>query len=156
MEEVARKIQKGITLSVKDLQIWAEYNYLILPDEEQQIIQNFIWRKSRVNTFIAVCYPVLGFGAFAVNKFAWNITFVPNTVICLGLFGLTYKAFNYGINKDRFEAYTRMYNNYKDEVQDSKYRGLKLYGGRYASQVKERQYTSSVLDDMRVILNKNK
>ena len=109
-----------------------------------------------INRYLIIFVQVSLNGAFAVNKFAWNITFVPNTVICLGLFGLTYKAFNYGINKDRFEAYTRMYNNYKDEVQDSKYRGLKLYGGRYASQVKERQYTSSVLDDMRVILNKNK
>ena len=44
MERVARKILRGQTLNHNDLQTWVNYNYLVLPTEDQEIVQSFIWR----------------------------------------------------------------------------------------------------------------
>ena len=34
MEHVTKKINKGLPLTVRDLQTWTDYNYPILPDED--------------------------------------------------------------------------------------------------------------------------
>ena len=49
-----------------------------------------------------------------------------------------------------------MYDLYKDEVNDPRYRGLKLWGGRHVNEIKERQFTTSNLDDFKRILDRQK
>ena len=102
---------------------------------------------------LSITGPIVGFGTFAVNKYLYSRKLPANTVItCFVLFAL-HEAFNYGVYKDRMREYSRMYELYGTEVNDSKYRGLKLYKGKHVNEIKERQYTSSNIDELRLLLN---
>ena len=153
MEKVARKILRGLPLNHEELQAWAHYNFLVLPDEEQEILRQFIWRQSRVNSILSVSVPVIGFGSYAINRYIYKMSTPKNCLVQLGIVYLQWRAFNYGINKDRSKELTRMYELYGAEVNQPKYRGLKLFGGKHVNDVKEKQYTSSNVDEFRKLVD---
>ena len=116
MEDVAQKIRKGIKLDVYDYQTWVTYNFLVLPENDQQIIKDFIWRESRIVNIMSFAFPIIGYCAFAVNKYHFKFSFQANSGICLlSIFGL-YKLFNYGLLKDKLNKYSIIYEKYGDEV----------------------------------------
>ena len=38
MDQVARKIKKGVELDHKELEVWVQYNFLALPQKEQDTV----------------------------------------------------------------------------------------------------------------------
>ncbi len=116
MEDVAQKIRKGLNLDVYDLQTWVTYNFLVLPEKDQQRIKDFIWRESRIVNIMSFSFPIIGYCAFAVNKYHFKFSFQANSAICLlSIFSL-YRLFNYGLLKDKLKEYSVIYAKYGDEV----------------------------------------
>ncbi len=58
------------------------------------------------------------------------------------------------MNMDKF--YRELYTQYKDEVLLPQYRGLKLHGGKTPNQIDNKELTSSNLDDLKALINKNR
>jgi len=58
------------------------------------------------------------------------------------------------MNMDKF--YRELYTQYRDEVLLPQYRGLKLHGGKTPSYIDNKEHTSSNLDDLKALINKNR
>ena len=68
------------------------------------------------------------------------------------MIGLLVKVGLYSSERDMKSNYKQLYEQYRDEVLSPKYRGLKLYGGKKAYQIDEKEFTTSNFDDLKRIL----
>ena len=153
MDRVARKIRKGQELDLADTEAWMEYNYLVLSDEDQETIQGYIKRQRRCQTYVAATAPVMGFMAFALNKYHFKFGLPANCFICCAfIFGFE-RTFTHRLKQDKFRDFTSIYKQNMKEVQDQKFRGLKLYRGKHANKIDNKDFTTSNLDDLKLILN---
>ena len=59
----------------------------------------------------------------------------------------------YSSNRDTRNLNRDLYNKYKDEVVNPKYRGLKLYNNKKVYQIDNKEYTSSNFDDLKMLIN---
>jgi hypothetical protein len=72
------------------------------------------------------------YGFYAVSKYSYNARF-GSSIILSGLgIGALIKLGLYSSNKDMSVYYHEIYEKYKDEVINPKYRGLKLYNSKKA------------------------
>ena len=69
MEGVANKLRKGIDLELEDLEAWAQYNYLIFNQADQDQLQAFVQRANRLRAYMVASFPAVAFGAFAINRY---------------------------------------------------------------------------------------
>ena len=96
--------------------------------------------------------PVLLFTGFAINKYHFKVSLITNTIgLCAFLVGY-HQLFNYGFKKDKFREYTRIYEANKKRATDQRYRGLKLFHGKHYTKVDEPEFTTSNLDDLKILL----
>ena len=90
--------------------------------------------------------------SFAVNKYLLKARLPLNlSIILIGGYSL-HKLTHYGIVCDKDREYRRIYETYQKEVQDEKFRGLKLFKGRHVSKVVEKEFTTSNLDDFKRLM----
>lgn len=109
MDQVALKIRKGQELNLAELETWVQYNYLVLPEADQDLTQKFVLRQKRIHSYISMTAPVLLFSGYAMNKYHFKFSIVTNTVI-LGAFLFAYeRLFNYGFRKDKLKDYKRIF-----------------------------------------------
>ena len=154
MEIVAQKMRKGLTLDVDDLEVWVEYNYLVLNDRDKEIIDNFIKRKRRIRTGESALFPIVGFAIYGINKHVIQLRSPMNwTIVLASMWGL-HNLTNFGINKDKETEYRKIFDTYKNDVLDEKFRGLKLFGGKHVNKVVEKEFTTSNLDELKSMLAK--
>ena len=77
----------------------------------------------------------------------------PNFIATsLFMFGFI-KWFTYSLKQDKFREFNHIYETYKKDTLDSKYKGLKLYRGKHMNKIQEREFTTSNLEDLKSILN---
>ena len=96
------------------------------------------------------------FSAFAVFKFHWGMGSFKNIFLCGCINYSLYRAYNYSIRNDKLREYSLIYDRYKDIVTQGSYRGIKAYKGKHVNKIMEREFTSSNLDDLKVLLDNNK
>ena len=141
-------------MDVDDLSVWANYNFLVFPEDDQECLKQFLWRETKIRTYISVVCPIFGYSSFAIFKYGFKFRLGSNMLLTGGLTFSLFNLFYYGLRKEKGLKLNEMYKKYQEEVQDPKYRGLKLYGGRSVNQVREREYTSSNLDHLKMLLSK--
>ena len=156
MERVGNKIRKGLPLSVKDLTTWAHYNFLVLPEEEQDRLRGFVYRESKINSYVAVSMPIVGFATYAISKYSLKGSLFTNVLLTSAVSAMLYNGFYFGLLRDKKKALDKMYELYKDDVTKPQFRGLKLYGDKNVNQFKgeARDWTSSAIDDVKYLLAK--
>ena len=69
MERVAAKIKRDQALNVDDLSAWANYNFLVLPESDQDMLRAYVKREARINLYTSLVLPVVAFGTFATVKY---------------------------------------------------------------------------------------
>ena len=154
MEIVARKIRRGETLYLKDLKYWVAYNFLAFQKEDQLKVkelnerQQWFWRR------MSILIPPVWYGFFAIFRYQFKLGVVKNFVVSTGMIGVLVKIGLFSSDRDMKNCYSKMYEQYGDEVLSPKYRGLKLYGGKKAHQIDDKEFTSSNFDDLKQILFK--
>jgi len=58
----------------------------------------------------------------------------------------------YSSNRDMRVYYRELYDKYKDEVLNPKYRGLKLHKNKKIYQIDNKEFTSSNFDDLKALV----
>ena len=72
---------------------------------------------------------------------------------CLSVFGLVRLGLTSSKNEiDKLNQ--ELFASYRDEVTRPEYRGLKLFGGKKAYQIDNKEFTSSNLDDLKALVLK--
>ena len=128
----------------------------MLNEDDSTIVKGFIKRQKTVRTYIAVSMPLVSFSAFAINRYHLGMGNHKNMLACGILNWFLYQGFNYSIKQDKLREYSLIYSNYKDIVTKSNFRGIKAFKGKHVNKIVEREFTSSNLDDLKVLLDNNK
>lgn len=77
---------------------------------------------------------------------------MKNFFASTGMIGILVKIGLSSSERDMKSKYKELYEQYRDEVLSPKYRGLKLYGGKKAYQIDDKEFTTSNFDDLKRIL----
>lgn len=126
MEIVADKLRKAEDLNNQDLRVWATYNFLAFPEDEQAKIKQLSERQQWFYRRMSLLTPPLFYGIYAITKYQLQSRSGPALLVSIcGIFGLI-KLGLYSSNKEIDRNNTILYEKFKDEVQHPKYRGLKL------------------------------
>eukprot|EP00347_Sterkiella_histriomuscorum_P000183 403376861 len=153
MESVADKIRKAQDLNNDDLKTWVTYNFLAFPQEEQEKIKALIDRQVWFWRRAVFIIPPLFYGTYAIVSYQSKKKLLPNIIIS-GMISNGYIRLGlYSSNNDIKQLNQRLYNEYKDEVVNPKYRGLKLYKNKKVYQIDNREFTSSNFDDLKQLVN---
>lgn len=103
---------------------------------------------------MSVLTPFLFYGIYAITKYQLRTRTAPTlllstmAVVGLGKLGV------YSSDKEINRLNKGLYDKYKDEVVLPKYRGLKLYSGKKAYQIDNKEFTSSNFDDLKELVLK--
>lgn len=103
---------------------------------------------------MSILIPPVWYGFFAIYRYRFSFGVVKNFLASTSSIGVLVKIGLISSNKDMNTFYTLLYDKYRDEVLSSKYRGLKLYAGKKAYQIDDKEFTTSNFDDLkRLIFN---
>mmetsp|Transcript_14756 Transcript_14756/g.25103 ORF Transcript_14756/g.25103 Transcript_14756/m.25103 type:complete len:114 (+) Transcript_14756:104-445(+) len=69
MEAVVYKLRRGLRLDVNELEIWTQYNFMVLREDDKEVLKGFIERKRRINTIESSLFPFIAFSSFAIFKY---------------------------------------------------------------------------------------
>jgi len=156
MVRVADKIRKAEPLTPRDLKVWTRYNFMVFPTEEQEKLRALMERQDSFWRKLNPLLPLLFFGVYAIGKYQFGLKVLPN----LAFSGFTLYAMTrlglYSSEREMKELNSRLYDEYKDEVLNPRYRGLKLTAGKKMYQVDNREFTTSNFDDLKELIKKNR
>ncbi len=104
---------------------------------------------------MTILIPPVFYVVYAVCKYQMpQIRLLPTIgLTTLSIVGLV-KVGLYSSNRDIDSYYSELYLKYREEVTRPEFRGLKLYNGRKAYQVDNREFTTSNFDDLKELLKK--
>ena len=118
-----------------EVEAWIEYNYLALPEDAQEMVQHFISRQKRVQTYVSATAPVIGFSLFAVNKYKMKFGMPMNMLMLCGLMYGYERLFTFGVRVDKRVAFRAIFEMNQHSVLDPSKRGLKLFNQKHSSRI---------------------
>jgi hypothetical protein len=129
---------------------------LVFKEAEQQRIKMIAERQQWFWKWMSVMMLPFSFTSYAVLHYQFKFSPLKSMIFAsVGLYSICeLGTLSTKMNMDKF--YRELYTQYKDEVLLPQYRGLKLHGGKTPSQIDNKELTSSNLDDLKVLINKNR
>ena len=103
MERVAAKLKRDLPLDVDELTVWANYNFLVLPEDDQDMLRDYVRRESRINLYTSLVLPVFAYGSYAIVKYSLKRNLATNLFVTGGLTFSFFKAFYVGYRRDKFK-----------------------------------------------------
>ena len=111
--------------------------------------QQWFWRR------MSILIPPVFYGIYAISKYQLpQIKALPAMGVSLfSIVGLVKLGLS-SSNGDIDACNRELYETYRDEVTKPEYRGLKLFNGRKAYQVDNREFTTSNFDNLKELVMK--